>query len=125
MLNFESYKGGQVEAGQEVKAYINLRNGKVALRNKKGQVLGYCDSITLEGAHFLVGGSLERVRRAGQKEVFAYCIGRVGEAKELERAVSFNPFGELDTFYFVDTREGIANKQAFEYITIKDKLAFV
>lgn len=128
MINFESYKGGSIEEGQTVKAYINLRNGKVAIRNKSGKVQGYCDSITLDNAHFYVSEkSLERVRKAHSKEVMAYCIGVYTnkDKSELDRAVSFNPFSELDTFYFVGSQEPISKEETFSHVTLKNKKAYV
>jgi hypothetical protein len=127
MQSFISHNGGAIEEGQVVKAYVNLRNGLIGIRNKSGKVQGYCESITLQNAHFYVPAkTLDRVRKVHSKEVFAYCIGTYKNVQaKNDRAVSFNPFCEIDTFYFKDTREGISSEETFETVTLKNKLAFI
>jgi hypothetical protein len=127
MINFESFNGGSIASGQLIKAYVNLKNGKIAIRDKKGKVQGYCEEITLIDAHFqLSQKTLERVRRDKSKEVFAYCIGTYEDMKTNNaQAVSFNPFSEVDSFYYCDTLEPIDQSEIFKTVTLKNKKAYV
>jgi hypothetical protein len=98
--------------GQQVKAYRNLNNGKIAVQDMKGKVIGYCDSLLLSDCVAKVGkGTSATIKRkfeeSGKKDrnVHAFIIGTIVKIDEDlsymtgGMNVSYNPFFS-DYFYY-------------------------
>jgi hypothetical protein len=97
----------------QVKIYRNLNNGKIAVRDMKDKVIGYCDSIVLRDCTTKtsdkVVARIQRILKDEGKQardVHAFIIGTVvsiDEAIDLDigRRVSYNPF-KGSNFYFCD-----------------------
>jgi hypothetical protein len=100
-----------MQIGQRVKAYRNLNNGKIAIQNLEGKVIGYCDTLLLSDCTTKVGkGTSATIKRKletiGKKDrnVHAFIIGTIVAINEpIDESkgsnVSYNPFF-ADYFYY-------------------------
>lgn len=97
--------------GQQIKAYRNLNNGKIAVQDMKGKVIGYCDTLVLKDCVSKVGkGTSATIKRKleeqGKKDrnVHAFIIGTIVSIDSdissiVGENVSYNPFF-ADYFYY-------------------------
>ena len=126
-MNYQSYKGREINFNKPVMIYKNLHNGLFSVK-QGGLVVAHLESVLLASVSFKVNESGRiRVIREKRKNVHAFIVGYILNVNHtpmslLKRAITYNPY-KFNYFYFKDNdNEAILNNNNLVYCDSKKGL---